>query len=765
MTHAPLARSRRLAALGTGFALVLVAGSAAAQEWPPDDAWRPALSAGVPITDPCDDQAGAKDLRDIVGTAEAPAVLFHADDAYLSFRIRIADEPGTADDLRPFLWGVEIDTDGDLAKYEYLVQANGVANPDHVLAARNTVQSNTPGSLADVAEEPLGTWPFATHGRVVPAGTSICGGTDFLIDFRVPMDVMAAAGLPLALPVRLVAGGSANPNQMNGDIGNHDGASGTPSLADAATDPGCLGATCSPDADGDGDPDDTDCAPLDPDIHHGAEDRTCDRVDYDCDGRTDDDTPRTATDCGTGACGRSGEWLCVLGEMVDTCVPGEPADEIANGIDDDCDGRVDEDLAEPDVVEPVEDAVEPLPDVPAELPGPEPVPDVPEPVDPGAPDPGPEPVPDVPPPSDPGPTTWTAGGGACTAGGGTPGGGAGIAWLAALTLGLLSPPGRRALRRLRAGRGRQSRLAVLGAALAIAGSTALPATAGADPAIDLLGFQPSPFGGDLFAVQKAATRPQGSWNAGVVLDLQRDPLVLRRTGGPGPDEHAVVSWLLAAHVLGSVALLDGLEVGAVLPVIAFLDGDGMPGGARPDRFGVGDLRLHARLLLFRTPGGMFALSLVPVLSFPTGRRVDPRMGAASATFTPWACMDLAFGRFGFAANLGYRVRARTALLDVDLGDRFEYRVGAWVGLWRGRLDAIAELSGAVSVTARADRENQHPLEVLAGLRQVLVPGLSLHAAAGAGLTRGLGNPDWRVTLGIGYAGAPIPKPATAPSAP
>lgn len=74
----------------------------------------------------------------------------------------------------------------------------------------------------------------------------------------------------------------------------------------------------------------------------GTTDPTCDGVDDDCDARTDEEFPVQATACGVGACASTGATACVAGTVVDSCTPGDPSPELCDGIDNDCDGQVDE---------------------------------------------------------------------------------------------------------------------------------------------------------------------------------------------------------------------------------------------------------------------------------------------------------------------------------------------------------------------------------------------------------------------------------------
>ena len=90
----------------------------------------------------------------------------------------------------------------------------------------------------------------------------------------------------------------------------------------------------------------------------------CDELDNDCDGLTDEDFPDKGQPCdadGDPDLCALGIWACAVAGTSLDCVGDPPQEEICNGVDDDCDGEVDEGAPDQDG-DGVADCVDPDPD-------------------------------------------------------------------------------------------------------------------------------------------------------------------------------------------------------------------------------------------------------------------------------------------------------------------------------------------------------------------------------------------------------------------
>jgi len=130
-----------------------------------------------------------------------------------------------------------------------------------------------------------------------------------------------------------------------------------PTQANNDNDP--LGDACDPDDDNDGDPDDTDCAPEDASIHHGATE-ICDGIDNDCDLATDEGMPDLDGD-GTPDCTDDDDDGDDIPDDFDNCPQVPNGDQFNSDTDllgDACDDDDDND-GDPDETdcEPTNDAV------------------------------------------------------------------------------------------------------------------------------------------------------------------------------------------------------------------------------------------------------------------------------------------------------------------------------------------------------------------------------------------------------------------------
>jgi OOP family OmpA-OmpF porin len=242
---------------------------------------------------------------------------------------------------------------------------------------------------------------------------------------------------------------------------------------------------------------------------------------------------------------------------------------------------------------------------------------------------------------------------------------------------------------------------------------------------------------------------------GLIANYSDDPVVVRDPNGAivgRPLDHA-----LTFNVLASLGLFDKLELALDLPVHALYAGDSVnvPGGTLNAGAGVGDLRFVPKFAHTWRGGVNFSVGAAVPVTFPTGSAPAMR-GNGGVTVNPQLLLGLRGSRWGASANAGVRLRPGSTA-EALVGNELTMGLGTVFALIPRKdvLDLMLEVVSAAYLTQVRTVANL-PVEALAGLSIHPHPDWSIDVGGGVGITRGLGDPRYRLIAGVRYA----PKPAS-----
>ncbi len=270
-------------------------------------------------------------------------------------------------------------------------------------------------------------------------------------------------------------------------------------------------------------------------------------------------------------------------------------------------------------------------------------------------------------------------------------------------------------------------------------------------------LDPSVAGDDFFSVPSGHVAGHLEPRAHLMFDYAVDPLVVdgqyRVVGGQG---------YLRAN--GSIAFFDRLLVAVDVPVAIVQSGDSPTISSisvpSPDGVEMGDVRLDLRANLYGRYRDPVHFGLGTRFYFPTAG-TDTLAGEGKPRVMPQASLS---GRVGeehallYAASVGWLARGP----ENPHGVGFGAAVGG--SFFDDLLQVNAELFGTTLATDRPSVRSEAiilespmstSLELLGGAKLRVVRGLTFGAAAGPGLTDGIGTPTVRALGMIGWA--PVPE--------
>ncbi|MEZ4366795.1 MAG: hypothetical protein R2939_10970 [Kofleriaceae bacterium] len=307
----------------------------------------------------------------------------------------------------------------------------------------------------------------------------------------------------------------------------------------------------------------------------------------------------------------------------------------------------------------------------------------------------------------------------------------------------------------------------MAAALAIAGAVTFDAsTASAqamppyDPAIDVQLFQYALGPKSFFTVADADVGTKKQLSADFLVTFLSNPFKIYDcaddTCTTTTERLRVVESMVAGQVAAAYGLTNKLQIGVSLPIIFTMSGDGLdPGTAMPvsgglQLSGVGDLLVEAKRALMHKP----ALRLAGAV----GVTLPSSFGSGGSTFigddlpsvrghldAQWVVGN---GRLTAGLNGGVILRKPREIYASEIGHQLTYGAAAALRV-TDRLALIGEAFGRTGLLSQS--QDDSPIEAIGGLRVRAGRSFSVVAGGGAGVTPGIGSPDARFFVSVGWA--------------
>jgi outer membrane protein OmpA-like peptidoglycan-associated protein len=279
---------------------------------------------------------------------------------------------------------------------------------------------------------------------------------------------------------------------------------------------------------------------------------------------------------------------------------------------------------------------------------------------------------------------------------------------------------------------------------------------------DVLNFKPAISNNtDYFGIYSSRTVGRNGWNAGFYADFAHHPLEI---GQPlGSRVLGVVDDTITGDFYATYGILDWFSVGLNIPIVFynnFVDNVpqlpfGTGSGIRDKQTNLGDIRLEFKFRILNNEDKLIGLALLPFVTMPSGDS-NVFMGNGNAQGGLKIVLDFNIHkRVNIALNVGALARDGVQVLNAKIDDQLLLGLGLSIKIIE-RLMFIAEIENSTNLNDLFGNEVSTPLEARGGFRVKLNDHFNINVGGGAGLTVGVGSPDFRAFLGLNYNWVPAP---------
>lgn len=306
-------------------------------------------------------------------------------------------------------------------------------------------------------------------------------------------------------------------------------------------------------------------------------------------------------------------------------------------------------------------------------------------------------------------------------------------------------------------------------AIAALVAIALPGVASAqsappyDPAIDINNFEYSIGPKSFFTVDNADTADRKQLALDAVVTFMSRPFTVYTTDGDpnNPmitgERTQVVQSLTAAQLTGAYGINEKLQVGANLPVVFSLTGDGLnPASGTPSMTGVsvtglGDLLLEGKYRLWRSQNGQLRVAGIGGVTVPTSFGSDDSqfIGDDLPSLRGRLAWTFSNARLALGATAGFIVRKPRTIYASTIGQQLTFGFGASV-MATNTFSLIGEFYGRGGLESSFALD-ESPMEAIGGIRVIAAKSFAVTIGGGAGLDEAIGSPKARFFFSLGYA--------------
>lgn len=288
--------------------------------------------------------------------------------------------------------------------------------------------------------------------------------------------------------------------------------------------------------------------------------------------------------------------------------------------------------------------------------------------------------------------------------------------------------------------------------IVVATAAAQDFVAGESPSVNAQTFRPTVHPLHTLWVDEVVSKEDPAFHADALFHYTNDPLVYRFEDG---EVLGLVTDVLQADVLAGGGF-GPVRLGLQLPIYLYQVGAEQRSG------GLGDIGLDGRVTALDPADFPVGISVGGRMYVPTTTVTNALGNQGQVAYEISASADGMAGPVLLALNLGTRGGPVAELENLTLNDGFVVR-GAAIGEIDDLTGVGMETHLVLPYSATLDTPGATDWEWLAsGYRRVA--DWQIRGGFGSGLTHGIGSPDFRVMLGVGWhlpveaAAEPVPEP-------